>query len=193
MSFEEVSLMIKHRRSLYPAQMDENKSIPDDDIWKLLELANYAPTHKLTEPWRFKVYSGGQVKVFYDLLTQIYAQWNSVDEMRKRVKKFEVKAAKVSHVIAIMMKRDPEERIPAEEEAYATACAVQNILLGMESLNIIGYWGTGQAAFSKKMHEALDLEEGDRCMGFLQLGVPKILPPIETRRVPGNIKEKVDW
>ena len=37
-----------------PAQFN-NLSIDDNDINLILEAANWAPTHKKTEPWRFKV------------------------------------------------------------------------------------------------------------------------------------------
>ena len=193
MDYQTTEKLIRSRRSLYPAQMDESKRIPDEDIWKLLELANYAPNHKLTEPWRFVVFTEKQIETFYDRLFQITSQWFSVDEMRKKSGKFEERKQKVSHVIAIVMKRNEEEKVPVQEEEYATACAVQNILLGMGSLNIIGYWGTGKAAFSEEMHEFLDLGEHDKCMGWLQLGVPKVLPPEESRRKAGDIKEKVVW
>lgn len=193
MNYEQALELIKNRRSLYPAQMDPENRIPEEDIWKLLELANYAPTHKLTEPWRFVVFSGDQVKVFYDRLFQVISQWFSVDEMRKKASNFEERKEKVSHVIAIVMKRNKEEKIPVQEEEYATACAVQNMMLGMKPLNIIGYWGSGKAAYSQEMHEFLDLGEADKCMGWLQLGVPKVLPPDASRRKPGDIKEKVIW
>lgn len=193
MNYEEVKKVIKSRRSLYPAQMDENKKIPDEDIWKLVELANYAPNHKLTEPWRFKVFGGAKVKDFYNLLIQVNSEWASVDEMRPIAKKLQGKAEIVSHVIVLYMKRDPQKRVPVHEEEYACACAMQNMLLGMNSLNIIGYWGTGKAAASETMKKALKLEKDDKCIGFLQLGVPKILPPESSRRNPGDVKEKTEW
>lgn len=193
MDYNSTLELIKSRRSLYPAQMDEDKRIPDEDIWKLLDLANYAPNHKLTEPWRFVVFSGEQISTFYDRLFQITSQWFSVDEMRKKNGKFEERKQKVSHVLAIVMKGNEEGKVPIQEEEYATACAVQNIMLGMKPLNIIGYWGTGKAAYSQEMHEFLDLGPNDKCMGWLQLGVPKILPPDASRRQAGDIKEKVVW
>ena len=48
---------IKKRRSVYPHQFSEEK-IDDEAIQKLLETANWAPTHRKTEPWRFKILTG---------------------------------------------------------------------------------------------------------------------------------------
>ena len=193
MNYQETLNFIKSRRSLYPAQMDENKRIPDEDIWKLLELANYAPTHKITEPWRFIVYSADKVNEFYDGLIQVSSNWMNAEEIEKLSKKLEERRAKVSHIVVIVNHRDEQERVPEQEEEYATACAVQNMLLGMKPLNIIGFWGSGKAAYSAEMKEHLKLEGADKCMGWLQLGVPKILPPESSRRTPGDIREKVIW
>ena len=46
--------IIQNRRSIYPSQFND-KPIKKSLINKLLENANMAPTHKLTQPWRFRV------------------------------------------------------------------------------------------------------------------------------------------
>ena len=45
---------IKSRRSIFPVHYNK-KSIKNEDLELILEAANFAPTHKKTEPWRFKV------------------------------------------------------------------------------------------------------------------------------------------
>ncbi len=62
-SSHNISLPYKHRSSApgavyLPNGIESGKPIPDDIIWQLLENANWAPTHKFTEPWRFTVFSG---------------------------------------------------------------------------------------------------------------------------------------
>ena len=47
--------IIKNRRSVMPYQYND-VPIKEDDLFKILEAANWAPTHKKTEPWRFKVF-----------------------------------------------------------------------------------------------------------------------------------------
>ena len=46
--------LIKSRRSIMPNQYNAS-TIKDEEINLILEAANWAPTHKKTEPWRFKV------------------------------------------------------------------------------------------------------------------------------------------
>lgn len=194
MDYKTVSNIIKSRQSLYTAQMEKGAKIPDEDIWKLLENANYAPSHRRTEPWRYIVFTGDSLTEFYEEIGRIYKETTPTEEFdEKRIDKFRDRAKTLSHLIAICMKRDPEKRLPKFEEEYAVACSVQNMLLSMKSLNIIGYWGTGSVAFSKQLHEYLDLGEEDICMGFLQLGVPKAGLPEIPKKQMSEIQEKVIW
>ena len=55
---QQINDVIKYRRSIYPKEYQQGKTIPDEIIWQILENANHAPNHKQTEPWRFKVFSG---------------------------------------------------------------------------------------------------------------------------------------
>lgn len=51
--------VIRSRRSVYPKDMTgDNSSITHDKLEAMLEAARWAPTHKLTEPWRFVVLEG---------------------------------------------------------------------------------------------------------------------------------------
>ncbi|MGY8982776.1 MAG: nitroreductase family protein, partial [Cytophagales bacterium] len=49
--------MIASRRSIYPRDY-KNGKIEEEIIWQILNNAHWAPTHKMTVPWRFKVYAG---------------------------------------------------------------------------------------------------------------------------------------
>ena len=49
--------MIASRRSIYPRDY-KNEKIEEEIIWQILNNAHWAPTHKMTVPWRFKVYAG---------------------------------------------------------------------------------------------------------------------------------------
>ena len=57
-NIEEVNKIIRGRRSMFVAQFKENDPVDDAIIEEMLENANWAPTHKLTEPWSFTVFSG---------------------------------------------------------------------------------------------------------------------------------------
>lgn len=46
--------IIKSRRAIYP-QFYKNEEISDEILTELIELASWAPNHKMTQPWRFVI------------------------------------------------------------------------------------------------------------------------------------------
>ena len=55
--FMDVFSAIENRRSIKPLDLSD-APVPRDLIQKVLDAANWAPSHRHTEPWRFKVYLG---------------------------------------------------------------------------------------------------------------------------------------
>jgi len=178
---------IKNRRSVYPHQFADEK-IEDSDIKALLEMANWAPTHRKTEPWRFKIISGKHKKKAGEFFKDIYLK--TTEKPKKfKAKKIAEKFEMSSHVIAVCMQRDPKESLPEWEEIAATAMAVQNIWLASQKLKIGMYWSS--PAFKKHLEDFLPMNSGEICLGFLYLGrFDEDLPPLERR---SSIDDKTVW
>lgn len=178
--------LIRQRRSVFPAQYID-KPIAKSDIEKILEAANWAPTHRKTEPWRFKVLQGNSKEA---LGTFIATKYQEVEERPKKmkVKKMLEKASKSAAIIAICMQRDEKESIPEWEEIAATAMAVQNMWLCCTELGIGCYWSS--PGLIKYMNEFFEMNVGEKCLGFLYMGYyeGEIL---EQTREP--IEDKVVW
>lgn len=190
MNKEEVDEIIRSRRSVYPVQLS-GKRIPDDELHDILENANWAPTHKYTEPWRFKIFRDAGVHKLLNFQKELYVQNTPEDEIKeKKLKRFDEKAEKLSHVLAIIMHRDPDRRIPEVEEICSVAAAVQNIHLSLSSRGYGGYWSTGGGTFTDQMHGFLGLKENERCLGFFQMGVYEG-PKLKGRR--GKIEDKISF
>ena len=49
--------VIASRRSVFQQQYS-GEQVNDAIVHQILKNANWAPTHKLTEPWRFNVFTG---------------------------------------------------------------------------------------------------------------------------------------
>ncbi len=168
--FEIVSDVIKNRRTVKPAKMN-GKIIPDKQVKQLLELADWAPTHKHTEPWRFIVYPGAKAREFVSSHAELYRK--SVPEDKFKNDKYEKilgNGNNISHIIVCIMKRDAEKRVPEIEEISAAAAAMQNILLGATALGIANFWSTGGMLHSDEMKEFLGLNMDDNVMGLVYLG-----------------------
>lgn len=194
MEYSNVKKIISERQSLFVQQMAEDATIEKEKLWKLLQLANYAPSHRRTEPWRFTIFQNEGVLDFFLTLANIYKSTTSEQDFEeKKYQKILSKSKNVSVVIAICMNRCAKESVPIFEEQWAVACSVQNMLLGMKSLGIIGYWSTPKMAFTDEMKSFLDLEGNNQCMGFLQLGIHKEGLPNIPIKENNPIENKVTW
>jgi len=188
--FEILSEVIKKRRTVKPAKMN-GKSVPDKLVKQLLELADWAPTHKHTEPWRFIVYAGQKAKEFVSGHAELYRK--SVEEDKFSNDKYEKilgNGNNLSHLIVCVMKRDEQKRVPEIEEISAAAAAIQNILLGAASLGIANFWSTGGMAHTDVMKEFLGLNFDDKVMGLIYLGYAD--SSFEGKRVI-PLEEKITW
>lgn len=178
--------IIKRRRSVFPAQYIE-RPIARADIQKILEAANYAPTHKRTEPWRFKVLQGNTKDRLGLFLAGKY-KGNDPNPKDFKYRKLLENTKRSGAVIVICMQRDPKESLPEWEELASTAMAVQNMWLCCTEMGIGCYWSS--TGLIKYMHEFLDLNDGERCLGFFYMGHYDEEVPLVSRR---PIEEKVTW
>jgi nitroreductase len=70
------------RRTIKPNLMDSNLEIDRALLLEILEDANWAPTHGLTQPWRFHLFLGDARHALADALESIYDQITPPDEIR---------------------------------------------------------------------------------------------------------------
>jgi nitroreductase len=189
-NFNTLEEIVINRRSSKPASLN-GKPIEDTLIRQLLGLANWAPTHGTTEPWRFIVYSGAAVRQFCHQHAEQYKQTTPPDKFNASKYDKQVHNGDLtSHLILVYMKRGSNPNIPALEEICATAAAVDNILLGAEALGIAVLWSTGGTVLQPVMKEYLGLGEEDAILGLLYLGYSDE-PPRPGKRTP--IDEKTKW
>lgn len=189
-----LSKTIRERRTIYPVNFDSNKKITDVNIIKeILENAIWAPTHKLTQPWNFKVFHGDGVKTFFKKQQEIYKEITPADKfMEKKYQKYDEKAKQVSVVITVWMKRDENEKIPEIEEIVATGCVIENIYLSLKPYGLAGYLSTGDICYTQQIKDFLKIGDKDKCLGFFQLGYPKEDLNLPNRkRIPAE--EKTEW
>lgn len=193
--------LIKTRRSVFPKDYDGRKP-GVEVVARLLEAANWAPTHGKTEPWRFVVLSDNGLRAFFKTVDkcQRAALGEDSDAYKKWKAKQDRKAADremLAYLICIGMKRqaNPDKLMPEWEEISAVACAVQNMHLLATSLNVQGYWSSGAAYTQPAVCDELgwDSEAGDRCLGVFHVGMAPsdTVAMYRSKRQP--IKEKVTW
>ena len=178
--------IISNRRSIFPIQFS-GKEVTDSQIHELFEAANWAPSHRRTEPWRFKVFRGKKKTALGKFLVDVYTK--TTPKFSKRKSQAIADKIKLSDtVVLICMKRDEKESVPEWEEIAATAMAVQNLWLRATELGLAGYWST--PAYVDQIGDFISMEEGETCLGLFYLGAFEgSMPPRET----SDWREKVQW
>tara|TARA_Y100000996_G_scaffold409545_1_gene390378 strand:- start:1689 stop:2246 length:558 start_codon:yes stop_codon:yes gene_type:complete len=178
--------LIKSRRSIMPAQFN-NLSIDDNDINLILEAANWAPTHKKTEPWRFKVIRDKFKVKFGNFLAKKYKE-KTLKFSNYKYNRILNKVEKSAVIILICMQRDPLESVPEWEEIAAVSMSVQNMWLMSTKLNIGSYWSSPKLI--NYMDEFIEFKEGERCLGIYYMGhYDKNI----NSRIPSSIDDKISW
>lgn len=188
MSADQINQYLRSRRSVFVDQFVKDKKIPHEVILEILKNANSAPTHKITEPWRFIVFEGEGLKTLATKQSEIYKAEAGPKFKQNKYEKLQVTPIRCSHVIALCMKRHAD--VPLVEEIAATACAIQNIYLSLPPYGIGGYWSTGGITYMQGAKTWLGLNDDDQLMGFFFLGYIHIP---SAPRTAGDVEQKIRW
>ncbi len=190
-SFQNLQQTIQHRRSIKPAQMN-GKKINDSDIEELIALADLAPTHGHTEPWRFIIYSGNALQKFCTHFSDLYKKYQSPEKFNAaKYEKMQGWSSQASHLVIAYMHKGTNPKIPEQEERAAVAAAIEHILLGATAKGMASFWSTSFPIYHDAFKDYLGLSENDALMGLLFLGYADIPFHPTKRNIP--LHEKFSW
>jgi nitroreductase len=184
----EVTQAIQSRRSVGRVKQDP---VPRELVEKILESAVHAPNHKITEPWRFHVFTGkgrGELARARAELARILAETEGEEEelAAGRISRERKKAFRAPVVIAVIS-RGGRDEVETLENYAACAAAVQNMQLTAHALGLATIWRTGLQAYHPYMREFFGLEAGDKIVAYLYLGYPD-MEERSRRREPASSK-----
>ena len=187
-----LSRIIRTRRSIKPFDLDSSREVDRSLLLPLLENANWAPTHGMTEPWRFHVFAGDGRKHLSVAMQDAYRSTTPPAEFREeKLRKMSENPLLAPVVIALVMARRGGAKIPEAEEMLATACAAQNFLLSVHAAGLAGYWSSPPLLGTREFAGFLGLGPEDCCLGLLYVGWPKNpVPPAGSR---GAVSDKIVW
>ena len=186
-SIQILNELIRKRRSTFTRQFVPGKHVPDQIVAEAIENATYAPNHKLTEPWKFTVYTGEGLKTLASRQAEIYKE--NAGPSFKQFKYDQLLSAPMdcSHIIAIGCKRS---MLPEMEEISAVACALQNIYLTITAHGLGGYWSTGGVTFMEPTKALAGIGPNDLFMGFFYIGYIQTASP---DRHPATKPGQIEW
>lgn len=172
--------------------MDGSREITHELLVEMLEDAHWAPTHGLTQPWRFHVFVGGARIRLADALQSLYDSTTPAGEIRpeKRAKLRE-RLLQAPVCIAVSALTESGGKISRMDELCATACAVQNLLLSAHQRGVGSFWSTPPVACRGEFATWLGLDSRHTPMGLVYLGYPKDSDAPRSIRVP--LEERVTF
>lgn len=145
-----------------------------ETIERLLDCAVRAPNHKLTEPWRFAVLTGGAKARLAEIRAGHRLRKSddpSSEEARARSEKARRETLESPAIIVIMVRTHPDE-ITREEDYAATMMATANLMTAAQSLGLGSYLKTGGVMRDPALADLVGLPEGHRVVGVMSLGYP---------------------
>ena len=158
--------IVEGRRSIFPKDyLAEN--IEQNILDEIVNSSNFAPNHKRTKPWRFKVFKGEEKDFLGQHLAEIYKNTTAPEVfLEKKYLDIIEKVAKTNVIITISV--NFSGLLPEWEEIAATAMAVQNMYLTSTANNVGCYWSS--PGMIKHLDGFLGLAENQKCYGLFYLG-----------------------
>lgn len=192
-TLEQTSALLRHRRTIKPVDMDPGRSVEKEQLLTLLENAIWAPTHGLTEPWKFLVFRGDARQRLASALQTIYRQTTPAAEFREdKLVKMGENPLLAPAIVACVMERRGGAKIPELEELEAVACALQNFMLSATAAGMASFWSSPPVLETAEFRQWLGIRAEDRCVALMYVGWPRpnLNWPRSTRQ---PVETKVIW
>ncbi|MBU8882803.1 nitroreductase [Kaistella sp. DKR-2] len=158
--------IIESRKSVFPKDYS-GEDIEQGILEEILNSAQFAPNHKRTKPWRFKVFKGEEKNLLGQKLAEIYKTQTAPEVfLEKKYLSISEKISKTNIIVTISV--NFSGLLPEWEEIAATAMAVQNMYLTCTANNVGCYWSS--PGMIKHLDGFLGLEENQKCYGLFYMG-----------------------
>jgi nitroreductase len=138
--------------------------VPEAVVRELVEIARWAPNHKLTNPWRFRLL-GPKTRA-------------AIDELVPEAEVIKLRRAPTLVLVTAIRSDDP---VLGEEDVLATAAATYALLLAATERGLASYWRTPSCFREPAVRSALGLAEGEVIVALVHLGSPVTDPPAKER------------
>lgn len=140
---------IQHRRTV---KEYDPEPVPREQLDRVLDAARWAPCHRMTEPWRFRVIG----PVTLGRLATIAGEG----------------AGKLLRAPTLVVASYVPSALPlhAAEDEQSAACAIYAVLLAAHAEGLASYWRTPGILRSEEGRTALQLPAEERALGLLHFG-----------------------
>jgi nitroreductase len=163
--------------------VDKEREVPHALVAELCDLAQWAPNHKRTWPWRFALLEGDARARLGEAIADVMA---GLGDPESKVAKTRTKYTRTPGLLVLgTIPGDSELR--TAENRDAGAAGMQNLLLGATAAGLATYWGSVAKGANDVVVEQCGFEAGTHIVGMVYLGWPVDTvdaperPPVEVR------------
>jgi nitroreductase len=171
----DLAATIRSRRSI---DLFAPQRISVDVLKDAIEVARWAPNHRLSEPWRFYILGAQALRATIDLAVEI-------DVAAKGERAGAARRARLEAIpgMFVLTTRRSDQALLELENYAACCCAAQNLMLYLWRQGIGVKWTTGGITRQPRFFELLGVDPVEESVvGLFWYGVPKVVP--EQRRRP---------
>lgn len=148
-----------------------------DELTELFDLARWAPNHKLSEPWRFRVVGPAAMDrlraVVADQARGSAPEGSDVDAIVSIALK---KLERAPTLIAVTTVRNPDPKLDVEDFS-SSSVAAYILLLAATDKGYASFWRSPGVLQSAEGSAALGIEPSEEPLGLIYLGKPGPVPP----------------
>lgn len=130
-----------------------------------------AADHALLRPWRF-ITIAGEAR---DKLGDLFIVADSADGAQvsdEQAAKLRKKTHRAPLIVVAIATLQAHEKVPALEQEYSAAAAVQCMSLAAYAQGLGSMWRTGSKAYDETVRSGLGVAQHEKIIGFLYLGTP---------------------
>ena len=142
-----------------------------EQLENILQAGLRAADHALLRPWRMLSISGEGLDALGELFVRAeLAAGKELDTTQEQ--KLRDKPKRAPLIIVALAKLSDHEKVPAIEQEYSAAAAVQAMSLAAYAQELGSMWRTGGKAYDATVRQGLGVAANEKIVGFLYLGTP---------------------
>lgn len=170
-----LSELMRSRRTVHEYETD---SVPPSIVQQAIELAVWAPNHKLNFPWRFVQLGPVAHKQVAELAATVkFGAGIKNEATQKLTQRF----LRVGSFLVLGLRRAADP-MRAKEDYASLACAVQNMSLFLWEQGYGSKWTTGGILHRPELYQMVEWNENEmEIVGLFWIGKPQVVPSPPSR------------
>lgn len=161
--------VMRQRRTIHVFQSEVP---PRELILEAIEVARWAPNHRVTEPWRFHLLGPQTATEIVELNARLVAAKSGPEAGAAKRQQW----SQVPGWLVATSPHSSDEMLETEDYA-ATCCAIQNLTLFLWAHGVGVKWTTGQVTRHADFFRLLGISPSERrIVGMLWYGYPAEVP-----------------